>query len=136
MAAITRLVAAWGYAGRLGGSFAGKAETETVTGGADYAVQSAGRGRKRRYFIELDGRTVYGRRADLVQMLQARGVPKVATTRPAFKVPPAPIAAKTASVPVPDLQPVDLTAYRAAKAAVELAETQQRNAAIALLLLT
>lgn len=117
----------------IGGAAPGGAAEPVVTGGADYAVQSQGRGRKRRYFIEQDGRRLYGTRVELERLLERRaGTPPAA--RPAVPPPapePAPMAAQSA-IAEPDLRPVDLSGIEATAAKLR---RQYEDAVIALLLL-
>lgn len=141
MAAITRYVGGLGYAGRLNGSFDGKGATEepdVVTGGGEYsvsAVRAQGKGRKRRYFIEQDGRRLYGSRVELEGLLQRReGTPPPVIPAVARKAPePAPMAAQ-APIAEPDIRPVDMSGVDALTAD-RLRRRQYEDAAIALLLL-
>jgi len=118
------------------GYSAGEAVAQVVAGG-EYAVKSHGKGRKRRYFIELDGKRLYGNRVDLERILEARAKPPLvarAVPPPLSRQEPVPVA--PAAAPLPEFQPVDLEAYRTAKAQADALRKAQENAAIALLLMS
>lgn len=102
-------------------------------GGGRAPVRTQGKGRKRRYFIELDGRRLYGSRVELEGLLERRErTPPPAIPAVVRKAPePAPMAA-LAPIPEPDIRPVDLSGIEAAR---DRLRRQYEDAAIALLLL-
>lgn len=131
MAGFRGLLAFW-----VGGAATGE-PTDATTAVASYPVKSQGRGRKRRHYIELDGRRLYGSYADLRRILDARTKPPlVARAVPPSGPQPAPAPVAPAAAPLPALQPIDLTAYRTAKALAEAEQQRLENAAIALLLMS
>lgn len=133
MAGFRSMLAFW-----AGGAASG-AEAATTVAGGDYGVKTHGKGRKRRYFINLDGRRLYGNPADLERILDARAKPPLVARAVPSSSPqpaPAPVAPAAAPIPAPDLVPVDLEAYRLAKAKTEAMQKQMENAAIALLLMS
>ena len=119
----------------IGGAAPGAAAEAVASVPGDYAVRSQGKGRKRRYFIEQDGRRLYGSRVELEGLIERREglsrpvVPMVARTAPE----PAPMAARM-PIAEPDLRPVDMSGVDALTAD-RLRRRQYEDAAIALLLL-